>query len=354
MAIETIKGVYYPEPINAAYTAIVMTTGGIPSVGNIFSIPKSGEIKSIVIGHSAVTSGTPVSLTVEYLNPATGYPFDWETPAPIHPNATVVYTPTEVNHQEVNFPGTFMVNRGDVVGVVARVIDTAATYSFNYRRVSSAVSMSQPTSIVLSAAGSPSKNAAVFDMFFGYSDDTYPYITNVIPPDTIGTTGNYNINTVAFNETGMEFILPFDLMIEGIWVSVPLSASNSYDVILYDEEDNVIETMNRQIMFGQPGSTPQAVYFTKDYLLKAGVTYRVGVKAVTTTNMSCRTLDYTPKYVSTLTGSDYFKYIQRKDNNPWQYTANRRYMGGLIVSGVQRNGILGEYYIMQNGVLQRL
>lgn len=334
--IESVRGLYYPEPLASAYSIATLASGGVQAVGNVLAIPKTGNISHLVVGHAGVTTPAPMRITIERLSPATGFPADWFNPDLIDPNASIIYTPSITNNQtELAFSTPISVNRGDVVGVVVRPNDPNEAHSVQFRRIQAGMNLSLPASITLPANNINNRHGTVFDIYFKYDDGTYPYNTNMYPPETIGGTGNYNESTVLFNEVGNEFILPFDLKVEGLWCSVLSSSADSYySANLYDSDDNVIASMNRPVLLGITGNIPQATYFNDDIELKANTLYRMGIKATSPININGRYTLTPPEKATTLSGGDRFKYIQRKDSGPWQYFADRRYMGGLILSGV--------------------
>jgi hypothetical protein len=327
--IETIKGVFYPEPVAAGYTNVVLASGGIQSLASILSAPKDGNITHVAMGNQVLADPQEIEVRIETIDPSTGFP----TGTLVNPNAVGTYTPQnvhEVYDVELNAPLT--VTRGEILAVVVRCY--APVYSMAFRRLAVSVATSNPYSVTQAATSVYTKNTAVVDFTFKYSDGTYPYNTNIWCADRIVSTGNYNMNTVGFDQVGSDFIPPWTLRVEGLWFAqISATATASSQAILY-KDDTIIKTVDKPVPVASTGNIPQVYYFDEDIILEKGESYSLGLKATGVGNMNVRHIEYHPRMVESYSGGGLLNNWTRKGTGAKSYNANQRTLCGFIVSGI--------------------
>lgn len=164
---------------------------------------------------------------------------------------------------------------------------------------------------------------------FEYSDGSYAAVAGAFPVDSVGKV-NFNSSSTP-DERGLKFKFPFPVRVTGAWVEVDLD--ENADVVLYDSDDSVLETISLDKDVRQGTAEGRIhILFSGTQELTKDVSRRLVLKPTTTTNIDLRefTIDAVAVMDSFDGGQD-FHHTSRTDGGSWTDTTTRRPLMGLIL-----------------------
>lgn len=321
----------------ASATARAFSTATIDANGEkvalIFHAPKAGNIDRVCFRTGTVTTGDTVDVRLETVDTGTGQPTGtlWAT----NTNASQVIANANDNTWfEVTLTAAGTVAEGDRVAVVVSlpaagaVGNMAMAYSALSAGLSGAFAMNYTTSWSLPLTTAPVGAVR-------YSDGSYPFVHGLVPSSSI--------NDVTFgtgsspDERGNKITVPFACNVTGLWCKL---ASNSpsqtgdFDVVLYDDADNVLGSASHIGDLIAVNSIVDLTFVGGDVTLDAGQVVRAVKKPTTASTTAFSDIVAPSGAGSALPGGTASVYTERTDAGSWTDVSDRWAPIGLILSAL--------------------
>jgi hypothetical protein len=321
----SIRGLYYPEPINAINTVAQNDTTRI--FGNIMSIPKSGNVTHVGYRHGSNAAAT-VNIKIETVD-SDGLPTGtlYKTDA-----YTAAHSPSSGTWNEVALNDAIAVDSGDEVAVT---FQNATAGNMQYQRLNTGISTNYPYTLVFDGA-TWTKSPLAPLVGLKYDDGNYEYIAGVTPiSNLIAQTFN---NGSVLTERGVKFNLPFGCEIEGFWTSYG-NAVGDFEVRLYEGSTLVYSQAKVANTSNLNSSTTTLIPFANPITINKNTDYYASILATTGTNTSIRHLTYdSAAQLNAISGGDRFTSVRRANPSAnWIGYSDERILLGLIISALEED-----------------
>lgn len=344
--ITELHRLLYPEPIATTGFSTINLTGTTIKAMHMVNVPKSGNLTHIAFRTVAVTAPETINIRLETLN-SIGEP----TGTLIDASATASQAAPAANtNYEVALAAPVAVTKNAKIAIVYECPAGAPNVQIARLVTPFGTLGSQPYTGLYNGA-TWAKQATIGICALKYDDGTYPYLEGCYPPMVMAAT-NFNNTTVAFDEAGNLFTVPFQCQVAGFWVYLS-TALGAFDHYLYDTSNNVLATVTDTSLIGQSaGAAVRIQRLNTPVILEPNTQYRQTIKSTNATNIASRYMTFDSAAIqSVVSGSDDFVQTQRKGAGAWAEVTNRRSIMGLIIDGINESGSTGKFKVMTAGGL---
>jgi hypothetical protein len=350
----------------ATQTTNFLIDASAEKVAFVIRVPKTGTLNSVGFLLGTVTQAPASGLKVSFqdVDTSTGNPDGTGDQF-----ATVTSGLTSNSWVDVSSTGYMgaggagsgakrSVTVGDRLAIVIEFASFAASDSLNIVAAATGTSVTMNYQCYVDHfTASWAKSAATNPIFsLKYDDGTYAVMPEVLPITGFGTL-SYNQNTVAQDEAGLIFQVPFSCKVSGCWYDADIDGTA--DFVLYDSDgstslgsfsvdNNVRNSTGNGAGFG---------YFTGgEKTLTVNTSYRLIFKPTSTTNVILKYFDVnSAALLDQMPGGQTCHFTSRVDAGSWSQTTTRRPLMGLLISalddGVSAGGSGGGIRLAGHGGL---
>jgi len=343
-----MTSILYPRPPTdhgATVNATVTLNAADEAYAVIMPAPKTGTIGTIHFLLNTHTTNGDVDVRIETVG-ADGFPTGtlWAT------NTNSVESLT-TSFQQVNASLTAgaSVTRGDVIAIVIRADSTSVPIT-QLRLITNADLQENGFPCVPEDVSSPPNNWANRGVGNGvnivveYNDGTFAHCPGVSWVQ--GTRHETFGSGSTPDEVGNVIQIPFGCTVGGIWASCRYDAGTTFDAILYDASDTVLESVTVDTDIADNHSTTANrnnngfFYFDTDVDVSANTDYRVALQATavgtfilhgfgTNTNAS---------YLDIYDADRNTHKTERTNEGTWTDTSHERMYIGVIITDISGGG----------------
>jgi len=342
MALQSIPGgLWIPHPLgeisaNPAFSAVFLLDAASEKAAVICRIPKTGNISKVRWRTNTVTTGATMDIRVETVD-ASGDP----SGTLIHANAsgTQVVVDTDDNTSFASsLAAAVAVTRGDLVAIiVAQPSASSGSLTVSAYAAHAGWISRYPYGNLFTTSWAKQTVLPCFGL--EYDDGSYAFMPPLAP---ISATNNavYNSGTVAADERGLKFKLPFPTRVTGCWAYMLSAATADYQILLYDSDGSTVMTNGTISHDGdhRQGTTGQGIQyfiFPGTIQLTKDTFYRLILKPTTTANVTLSDFEVGAAAVlDAFAGGQNFHYTDRVDAGSWTDTTTKRPMMGLIIDAL--------------------
>jgi hypothetical protein len=314
-------------------------------VAFVIRVPKTGTLNSVGFLLGTVTQAPASGLKVSFqdIDTATGNPDGTGDQF-----ATVTSGLTSNSWVDVSSTGYMgaggagsgakrSVTAGDRLGIVIEFASFAASDNVDI------VSAATGTSVTMNYqcyvdhfTASWGKQAAVNPIFsLKYDDGTYAAMPEVLPITGFGTL-SYNQNTVAQDEAGLIFQVPFTCKVVGFWYDADIDGNA--DIVLYDSDGSTSLgslSIDNNVRASTGNGAGFGYFSGGEVTLSINTSYRLILKPTSTTSVILKYIDVNSAALfDQMPGGQTCHFTSRVDAGSWSQTTTRRPLMGLLISAL--------------------
>lgn len=321
----------------ASFTASLIDASG-EQFAMIVKVPKTGNISKVLIRVTTVSTSRDLRVSLQTVDLSTGNPTGTlyggsAAGVQASPSASTSYVVT------LGTPASATI--GDYVAVVVEFDSTVGSVNLG------SIVGAQGFPYVSLYTGTWAKSANIPLTAFEYDDGSYPILFG-IPYYGVGSTGvTFNLNTTSGSggdERGLRFSVPFPCALAGLIVFMNITSGGDFDLVLYDESNNVLASQSFDGNVALTASALQRIHclFTTAINLSANTTYRITVKPTTNVSVTIYQLDFpSTTSMDSLYRGQYGYRTVRTDAGAWTDTTTGSYQMCLIYNAFE-NGVSGD------------
>lgn len=330
MSLPKIKGNVIPfwmPRFGAAGANVVLLDAAGEKAGFVFRIPKTGTITKLGFRTGTVTTGVPspgLDIRLETVDLATGNPSG--TLWAVNTNGSQIVADTDDN---IFFVVTLTAGASVTIGQnAAIVVEIPAGGSGNLNIVvanGGFVSFLTYPSVLAYTIGVWVKQGLSLPQiaYIEYSDGSTEWCG--LYPIT-------NLNTIGFNsgsnpdERGNIFQVPFPCRIMGACANIYMVAGSDFDIVLYDANNNILESISVDGDLQPTTANRSAVWlFDTPVELLPNTNYRLVVKPTTVNNVTLNGIDVgNASHLDAFELGQLFYRTTRVDAGSWTNTTTGR------------------------------
>jgi hypothetical protein len=315
-------GIYFPEilNINAVFVALLIDAAG-EKVAFVVTVPKTGTVDKLCFKTGGISSSQALRVSVQTVNTATGEPTGTlyggsSAGVQASPSANTFYT--------VALGTGATAVKGDRVAVVIEFDSTIGSVYIDFPDSDTQIGYPYVMGYTTSWAKYGYSPCTALE----YSDGSYEPMM-CYPCSSLGA---IVINTGSSpDEAALKISAPFSTRCVGFWVF--LDGNNPVDIILYDKDDNVLQS--RSLDQDVRSSTSVRLiqdYFVTSQILKPEEVYRLAIKPTTASNIVIPFfIISTAAIMDSFSGGARVTVSTRENAGAWTDFARQRLFGGLIL-----------------------
>lgn len=323
-----LSGAVYMPPLS---TITSIATSSISAANAYFAsvirAPKSGVIDRLMLCLNTVTTGGVIDMRVETVD-TTGIPTGtlWSAFTNTGAGFSILSTDDFLQKEATLIAGA-TVSKGDLIALKA-LLPASSMPSLALATSRLGSELAGGPHRVITGTKSPVPALCIFPR---YSDGDYPLIPG-IEPAQLASSATTMTSGSSPDERGIKLTsCPFTFQAVGIWFIC--AAGGSRTVVVYDENDNVLDTATYATQMSWAIDEASYYPFSSKLTFKTGSTYRITIIANDGTGVTPYTLTWAADPVS----ARRFPWITgtvRTDLGAWTDQANSRVQMGLAVTDI--------------------
>lgn len=167
-----------------------------------------------------------------------------------------------------------------------------------------------------------------------YNDGTYPIMVGARPL-SIGTTLSVHTGTTP-DEIALRLRFPVEVALGGYeWTLNPNTVGRDFDIVLYDNNDAVIETHSYDLDQAFVNAARYGRLFSSDRVIPANTTYRLALKPTTASGVTVFYIEVNDAaHWGHHPGGELVYWSERTDGGAWTDRTIRRPEASVLISQI--------------------